>query len=154
MARRKIQAGDVYSFGNDVDGYGRLIICLSNIGLFIVVFEELLSERSSESADRTPLLCGWTADALIYHGRWLLEEEAHPLPDIAYPKFKVPIEGINWVTDVTGKPLRRASEQEIATLPYKFSRSPIGYEKAFFAYHKSEWDTSFDKLLVPSSSRG
>lgn len=154
MARRKIQAGDIYSFGNDVDGYGRLIICLSNISLFIVVFEELYRDRSSELVDSTPLLRGWTEDALIYHGRWLLEEEAHPLPNIAYPEFKVPIEGINWVTDVTGKPLRRASEQEIAMLPYKFSRSPIGYEKAFFAHRKGEWDTSFDKLLVRNSLRG
>lgn len=148
MARRKIQAGDIYSFGNDVDGYGRLIICLSNISLFIVVFEELHRERVFESAVRTPLLSGWTEDALIFQGRWVLEEEAHPLPDFAYPKFKVPIEGINWVTDVTGKPLRRASEQEIGMLPYKFSRSPIGYEKAFFAHHKGEWDASFDKLLI------
>ncbi|MEM7327889.1 MAG: hypothetical protein AAF437_04060 [Pseudomonadota bacterium] len=116
MAGRKIQAGDTYSFGNDVDGYGRLIICLSNISLFIVVFEELQRERSSELAGRTPLLCGWTQDALIYHSRWLLEEESHPLPDFAYPKFKVPIEGEIWVTDVTGAPQKRASKQETALL--------------------------------------
>lgn len=149
MARRKIQAGDIYSFGNDTDGYGRLIVCLSNINMFIVVFEEIETDRSFELAARTPLLRGWTPDALIYHGRWLLEDESQPLPDFEYPIFKIQMDGKCWVTDVTGKAQRRATAKEAAELPYKFTRSPIGYEKAFFAHHKGEWDASFDKLLFP-----
>lgn len=93
------------------------------------------------------VLAGWTMDALFPHGRWAIRDRKVPVPDIPFPHFKVERDDSVWVTDVDGNFIRRASSAEQGLLDFRFSRAPIGFQKAFEALNSiGDWEDHFDRL--------
>jgi len=108
----------------------------------MVVFEGKWSKNDTVSIVaiiNTPILfIGFTSDALLYHGRWIIIGNIiSNLDSIVIPYyFKVglptePQQLINYKLDV----LRIATQQESDLLYRHHSMSPIGYQKMLQAYY-------------------
>lgn len=134
-ARRKICAGDIFNFSVGDNGFAVGQVIISNILQYIIVFEPVFSEHVTvqEATKATPLLAGWTSDALIYHGHWKIAAQTDPVPFV-FPEYKIGIEGQTWVTDVHGDCIRLATPSESENLRFRFSNSPIVFEQAFKAH--------------------
>lgn len=153
MPRRpKLRSGDVFRFRYDDTRFGVGQIILSKISLYIVIFEDLLSEAETDAfsaVSGAPLLAGWTHDAWIFHGRWTLVGEAQPLAPIHFPEFKVGFDGKTWVTDVQGNIKRPANRGEEQSLDFQWSRSPVAFVDAFEAHHQGKpRDRSHLRLFI------
>lgn len=147
---KRVLAGDVFCFEISPQKYGCVHVLVSDIIQYIVVYEPIVVGEVPipEIRSMALLLAGWTSDAKIYHGDWLLLGNAPP-PSVKFPIYKVGISGETWITDVNGNALRVATSEEAAELPFKSSHSPISYEEAFKAHHgMGPWKSYFDKLLA------
>ena len=148
-----ISTGDIFQFripgGNC--GYGQVI--RSDILHYIVIFRPILpcaaEMQSIPSAEI--ILAGWTMDARFYSGDWQVLGNRQIDDHIELPNYKVEMSGKIWITDVDGKIIRPANTEEISSLRYKSSNSPIAFEKAFQAYHQQiPWEARFDELRAGS----
>ena len=131
-------------------GYGFVVIRSAGGAPYIVIFGSIHSNRpipSEVSSDRI-VLQGWTMDALIYHGRWVVIAHDVPRPrDLRLPNWKVDIRGETYATDVAGEVLGPILPFEKGLLDFQSSRSPIAYQNAFEALHGlRKWDVSYDDL--------
>jgi hypothetical protein len=95
-------------------------------------------------------LTGWTTDALVYHGKWKVVAQELSLPPLPLPNFKVEQEGRTYVTDVNGDFIGLATAAEQELLDYRFSRSPIGFQRAFEAMHGFSALREDDEKLTPA----
>ena len=152
--RVKLAEGDVFEFvlPNGQFGYGIIVKCgrLKNGGTpYIAMFGSLHRERPdlAKLLGEKVALAGWTMDGHVYRGQWNVIAHGSPLPFVPYPNFKVKIGDKYYVTDVSGPPIREATDSETELLDYQFSKTPMCFHHAFEALHGfSEWNASDDKL--------
>jgi hypothetical protein len=163
MVRRKLAAGDLFEIPapDGRTGYGQIIV--PGKLLYVVVFEGLFrgTPPPCDELARTPLLIGWTMDALIYHGRWKIVRSC-PVPSgLPFPNYKVNVGEDVFVTDFNGKVLRKASDAEAKLLTFRASVSPIVFQDSLLAYHQMSNFQLLDELslerahrqcIIPSSS--
>lgn len=154
--RVKLTEGDVFELTvpDGRFGYGVIIkrgVLKSGGTPYIAMFRSLHLRRPNlfEFADEEVVLAGWTTDALVYHGRWTVIAHDLPLPRVPFPNFLVEMNGKFYVTDVEGRPIREADDDERELLDYQFSRSACWFQDAFEALHGfRQWDASYDKLTL------
>jgi hypothetical protein len=119
---------------------------------YIVLLHGLHRERPStnelEKADIA--LVGWTMDALFARGDWTVIAPGYPdRNDVPYPNHIVSVNGEWATTDFAGEILGRAEASEIGLLEPRSSRSPMGFQNAFFALHGyGEWRESYAELTA------
>ncbi|HYG29065.1 MAG TPA: Imm26 family immunity protein [Allosphingosinicella sp.] len=148
--RIKISGGDIFRFSAGTDGYGYGQVLVTDIIQYIVVFEPVFSSTATieEVIREDRLLAGWSSDALMWHGQWLIVGNAPPI-DFTFPQYKIQIEGQTWVTDFKGKSLRLATTDEARDLRFHTSNAPITFERAFKAYHGLlPWKAHYDELRL------
>lgn len=152
----KLSPGDVFRFGSSMMGWAYGQILISGTLQFVVVFKPIFQAAAIPplvDVVRSPILLnGWTMDARIQSGSWEVLGNTSAPPAFSFPEYAVEIEGRIWVTDVEGRQLRQASQNEKVTLRHKSSHSPIAYEKAFWAFHTDEWERRFDGMLIGASN--
>jgi len=91
------------------------------------------------------VLAGWTMDALVYHGRWIVIAHDLPLPQVPFPNFKIEVSGKWYVADAYGRLLREATAAELELLDFQSSRAPIVFQDAIEALHGfREWQADYD----------
>jgi hypothetical protein len=158
--RVKLSEGDVFEFAvpDGRRGYGIIIKrgVLTNGGCpYIGMFRSLHVERPdlNQVVRDEVVLAGWTMDALVYHGRWIVVGHGLPLPLVPFPNFKIGQEGEVYVTDVDGEFLDEATAEERELLDYGFSLAPIGFQDAFEAMHGfRDWRDHYQKLTPAYAS--
>ena len=142
--RLKLKEGDVFTIPIDgnTQGYGQIVKIPDKYSFIMVVFEGKWSKNDTVSIEaiiNTPILfIGFTLDALLYHGRWvIIGNITSNLGLIVIPyyfKMGLPTESqqlINYKLEV----LRMATQQESDLLYRHHGRSPIGYQKMLQAYY-------------------
>lgn len=150
-------AGDIFEIPlpDGRSGYGQIII--DGDELYVAVFRDLYSALPDldELVENDILLVGWTADALIYHGRWKIVGNRPPIvARVPFPSYKVSLSGKPYVHDFAGKNRRPATAEEWQLLDYKTNVAPIRYQKAFLAYHGiGEWLQYYKELTVEHARR-
>lgn len=156
--RLKLNVGDVFSIpvGDERVGYGQIVARWSGSGghFYFAVYDVVdpaAEVPDLESIVSSPLVfLALSMDALLVHEHWLLvghheiDEAAIPWP--AYKEGVSP-PGTFDVVDHTGTRRRRASEDEIESLPFRKVVAPIRIEKALRALHgEGLWDDAYDAL--------
>jgi hypothetical protein len=136
--RIRLKRGDIYRFDLDDQRHG-LGQVIEPGGVFYTTVLRTPVAEDFELADvdaSDVLLCGWTRDAFLFHGRWQLVGNL-PVPEEAVPKpnSKVEISGEKWVADYLGQPLRSATDFEWDRLDHHSSYAPITFENAFKAHY-------------------
>lgn len=133
----RIRRGDVFTIGNvPTLGLGQVLVDGNVIYVYVVdaVLHNIPDEREAKSSiiAARPILCGWTLDALVYHGDWKVIGNCEVLKaNIPKPCYKVGVDGIVWIEDFTGKLLRPASEHEQQVLEFRTTIAPIRFENAY-----------------------
>jgi hypothetical protein len=151
VTTESVKTGDVFEVPT-LDGrigYGQ--IAKDGEELYIVIFKALHEGGCAlETVHETGiLLCGWTLDALIYHGQWKIVGNAALKSDIPKPCYKVSIDGTPWIESFDGDLQHKASDREWSLYDFRATIAPIRYERAFSAFHGlAPWEPPFDKLLV------
>ncbi len=151
MAKRlKIDSGDVFAFpAGEKFAAGQVLI--SNISLYIVIFEPLFAIEDIANINPNStniLLAGWTDDALIYHGDWIIMGNKPVVQPFDFPVFKMNHNGILWLVDVNGKPIRHASRGEAESHEFQWSRSSKGFQDAFVNHHLGVRKPTHTRLFV------
>jgi hypothetical protein len=136
--RVRLKRGDIYRFDLDETRYGLGQVVEPGAVFYTTVLRTpVLHDFSIDEIDTGDiLLCGWTMDALLFHGRWHVVGNL-PVPDDDIPKpcSKVGNEGKPWISDFRAKLLRPATPFEWESLDYHRSHAPIRYQNAFKAHH-------------------
>lgn len=150
--RVKLKAGDIFRFQSDAGLVGAGQIIDPGEVFYITILQPALQDPIEVNTVPTDdiLLCGWTTDALFFHGKWrVIGNRPVPRDQVPKPCSKVQIEGRTWIQDHRGKPFRRATDFEAEQLPFQSSRSPGIYADAFEAHHgMSEWLPYYDKITA------
>ena len=146
--------GDVFLIPiGDGTGYIGQVVAAEILLPYIVVFDLRVEVgRAAEEVDRAlasePLLVGLTMDALFRPGRWTVvsHREVENVEDYL-PVFKVHTPR-GWILEYVSVSITRpASDDEVASIPYRKSRSPAIFEHALQARHGlSEDNTYYDDL--------
>ena len=146
--------GDVFLIPiGDGTGYIGQVVAAEILLPYIVVFDLRVEVgRAAEEVDRAlasePLLAGLTMDGLFRPGRWTVvsHRDVENVEDYL-PVFKVHTPR-GWILeDVSVSITRPASDDEVASIPYRKSRSPAIFEHALQARHGlSEDNTYYDDL--------
>jgi len=152
----KIKEGDVFTIlvSENLTGFGQIVKIPSKNNFVIAVFK-YLKERNKipeikEVVNTSPLLLGFTTDAKLYHRHWeIIGNHPSNLEGIRMPYFKLGTPpGDSYITNYKGERVRQISTEEYSKLDFKWSRSPIGFEKALKAFHNfGEWGEDYDRLL-------
>ena len=157
--RINLEPGDLFKFpaGQDGCGVGQVIELAQDNGVFLTTILSSLYPLEVEVGEVNPsdiLLCGWTMDGRLHNGSWkIFGNRAIPTVAIPRPCTKVSIEGKIWIQDYRGTPIRKARKKEAAGLEFHMSRSPMGFESAFLAYHgQTEWREDFNRLTLAHQS--
>jgi hypothetical protein len=145
--------GDILSIPISQDLCACAQILLKKNILYVVVFSELRrcgTINPDMIKSSSPVLVGWTMDAKIRRGDWVLVSRYPPISwDHLKKNYQVEYNGKTWIEDFNGKLLHPASEKEAKEFFQKSSYSPVRFERAIRAYNKLEaWDAEFDDLLV------
>ena len=134
----RLKRGDIYRFDVDDRRYGLGQVIEPGGVFYTTVLREPVSHavdlRDVDTADI--LLCGWTMDALLFHGRWKVIGNL-PVPEdqIPRPCSKVQVGPERWISDFRANLLRPATEYEWDQLEFHSSHAPIRFQNAFLAYH-------------------
>lgn len=158
MAKRiRLKEGDVFYFSDEEKRCGVGQIIVKEINEYIIVYDKIIPEDDVANVKidtLSPLLAGWTTDARIYSGDWKIIGNSAYRPPYEFPLFKVKRNNVYCVVDPFRHKIRDATEKDIKNLNHPFSRSPIGYENAFWGFHgKREWRDLDSKLIVEGMER-
>ena len=163
MAKFELNFGDVISIplGENLYGFGQVINSYDNkSGSFLIAIFDFKSEtlkdvKLESICSSKPLFLGFTFDAKIYHGHWLLiGNYKKNIPLIKKPYFKLgtPPNDI-YLVDISGEIITEITEEMFNRLTYKTEIAPIRYENALKAYYGlQEWiDEDYNKILYQQS---
>lgn len=147
--KTKLAAGDLFQIPapDGRAGYGQIVI--PGKMFYVAIFEGLFQSipRCDELVGTT-LLVGWTNDALIHHKRWIVVGSCPIPPSLPFPNYKVNVGNDMFVTDFTGKVLRKASDAEAKLLTFRGSVSPIVFQDSLLAHHGMSNFHLLDELSV------
>jgi hypothetical protein len=136
--RVRLKRGDIYRFDLDEARYGLgQVVEPGGVFYTTVLRSPVPHDFVIDQIDTTDiLLCGWTMDALLFHGRWHIVGNS-PVPDREIPKpcSKMRNGGKPWISDFRATLLRSATPQEWEQLDQHSSHAPIIYQNAFKAHH-------------------
>ncbi len=163
--RSKFEVGDVFSIPVDDErvGYGQILAPWGDSGghFYLGVFDGALPRDEEPDLDATvaaPLaLLALSMDSLLVHGHWQVVGRREVDPSaIPWPAYKEGVSppGTFDVVDYTGERRRRATEDEIESLPFRTVVAPIRLEKALRALEGMEpWDDVYDALRPVDEDR-
>ena len=150
--RIRLKRGDIYRFDLDDNRYGLgQVIEPGGVFYTTVLRSPVAHDFVLGQVDTSDiLLCGWTMDALLFHGRWhLVGKLPVPETDIPTPCSRVLVKGRRWISDFRAKPLRPATDFEWDHLENHSSRAAIAFENAFKAHHGlAEMLPSYEKIAI------
>lgn len=157
MKKIRAKVGDVFRIRIDDArcAYGQVFLMHhGTFNLYIGVFGPAFPADSSvdlETICESDLaLVGATEDALIYHGDWRIVGNRQPdISRLPRPRFQIDLEGKTVVEDFDGNFVRVATEEDIKHYDLRWSRGPIGFERAIQAQHgASDWQSDFERLTI------
>lgn len=141
--RLRLKEGDVFTIPIDevTHGYGQIVKMPDKYSFIMAVFEGRWDNEKTVSIEeiikRKILFLGFSTDALLYHGRWvIIGNIISNLLSITMPYFKLglpsePQKLVNYKVEV----IRLATPEEAKLLNYHHSMSPMGYQKELQAYY-------------------
>lgn len=134
----KLCAGDIFTIPLPDGRHAIGSIVISEIELYIVVYQELTEERvfDGESVrSLTPVFAGLTSDALFFHRRWEVVSHSSVDDRIPLPWYAVngPIGLV--LKDFDGVYIRMASPEDLKFYGYQKSVAPITFVEAIAALH-------------------
>jgi len=149
---KKAISGDVLSIPSVSGLQFFSLVLIARKLLYLAVFKGLYAPTTSfhDVVQHEPALAAWTADAEIQFGRWKIvgRKETKEL-GLSQPSYLVGFEGEQWVEDVDGNLVRKASEYEAATLTPRRSFSPAAFEHVVLAMNgHGAWRANWDSLLI------
>jgi len=142
--RLRIKEGDIFTIPIDdqTQGYGQIVKIPDKYSFIMAVFEGRWNKNETapleEIIKKQVLFLGFTTDALLFHGRWVIVGNvASNLPSFTLPFFKLglpsePQKLVNYKLDE----IRLVTSEESKLLAFHSSSSPIGYQKALQAHYK------------------
>jgi hypothetical protein len=148
----KIGTGDFFEIplSNGQFGYGQVVV--EGKVFYVIIFRNIYTSRPplEELQDGELLLVGWTVDALIYAGRWLIIGNRKPaLTKVPFPSYKVVVAGKEHIHDFDGTNYRPAEASELEVVDYKTTVAPIRYQRALAAHHGlGEWQEEYSRLTA------
>ncbi|WP_323519620.1 Imm26 family immunity protein [Mucilaginibacter sp. 10I4] len=141
--RLKIKEGDIFTIPIDeqTQGYGQIVKIPNKHSFIMAVFEGRWDKNETVSLEeiikKQTLFLGFTTDALLFHGRWVIVGNIiSNLSSFTMPFFKLglpsePQKLVNYNLDE----IRLATPEESKLLAFHSSSSPIGYQKALQAHY-------------------
>tara|TARA_R110000868_G_scaffold382248_1_gene648750 strand:- start:87 stop:536 length:450 start_codon:yes stop_codon:yes gene_type:complete len=146
----KVKEDDVFKFGQAQTGWGYGRVLIADLQIYVEVLMPAYSSTpdQKEWENQSRLLAGWTFDARICSDQWEIIDNVKASSPVVFPFYKVESRGKIWITDVSGKLLREASDSEASTLDFKFTTAPIRFENAFWGFHTNKWSKSFDRISL------
>ena len=149
--RTRTKAGDIVAI--PIGGqWAHCQVLVKRDVLYVGVFAGLRS--TPEGFEFNPparfILTGWTMDAKISRGDWLVLDN-FPEVDLDHWKrnYLVGYDGQTWVEDFDGRLEHVATFEENASLFLRSSYSPARLERVIRAINSLEkWDSEFSDLLV------
>ena len=149
MMAKTLGQDDTFRFGSEARGWGYGRVVIPGASIYVEVLKPVYFDDPSPEdwAGEERLACGWTFDARLYSGDWEKRPRASGASPVGLPSYKVGANGKTWLTDVYGDFIREATGAEEQSLEYKFSTSPILFEKAFWGFHSDDWNRSFDRVF-------
>ena len=141
--RLRLKEGDVFTIPIDEQtrGYGQIVKIPDKHSFIIAIFEGRWDKNESVLLDEiiksSILYFGFTTDALLFHGRWVIIGNIKSnLSSFTMPYFKLglpsePQKLINYKVEV----IRMATPEEAKLLDRHHSRSPIGYQNMLQAHY-------------------
>jgi hypothetical protein len=159
---KRLKAGDIFQISIDDDRcvFGQIVLkSFNTFPLYIVIYKNLYSSSEipnfSEICESEIALVGGTNDARLYHGMWkVVGNEKSNIPDFPKPHFIVQIRGKVMLENFSGDVIREATIEESESFQNRWTRAPMGFEKAIKAFHGiGDWAQDFDRLTIESSRK-
>lgn len=142
--KKHINEGDLFTIPIDdnTQGYGQIVEVPRKDALLVVVFQGRWpmdqEVKLEEIIKQKILFLGFTTDALIYHGKWVITGNSKAnLSSIVMPYFKVAFPPETKLLNYRLEFIRMAAPEEDRLLNFHHSMSPMGYQKELQAPNKN-----------------
>ena len=158
----KVETGDTFLIQADANrvAVGQVVSATpSSSQVWVAIFwppidASEVDERLPDLISAAPALLGMTLNAFLKDGHWRRIGRADVVAAISWPAFKIAsAPGVFQVVDHDGIARRWATDEEVATLPFRSTMSPAGIEMAVTALAgAAPWNEAFNKLRPGSNT--